>query len=239
MAEKPDASLAYELANEMMVRLQELRKRSHGVKKKEEGSKGFGSVGPQEMIAESVARVVKREMEKALAEVREEMQKVWKEVQEQKKKETPAPAAAAARSWATVLAGEGEPPKKIIPGRLAMEILVRGLTEPALARRSPQEIVQAVNKASERKGAIAARKLPSGDVIITFQDAGTRDWHAKSGGWIGAAFGETAKEAKRTFAVLVVKGDVEERFEGRDRGCVWQGIGADFGGKSEVPDPDD
>jgi hypothetical protein len=31
----------------------------------------------------------------------------------------------------------------------------------------------------------------------------TRDWHAKSWGWIGADFGETDKEAKRTFAVLV------------------------------------
>jgi len=113
-----------------------------------------------------------------------------------------------------------------------------GIDGASVGSEIPAEIVQAVNKASERKGAIAARKLPSGDVIITFQDAGTRDWHAKSGGWIGAAFGETAKEAKRTLC-SVGKGDVEERFEGRDRGCVWQGIGADFGGKSEVPDPDD
>jgi hypothetical protein len=138
-----------------------------------------------------------------LAEVRKDMQKVWKEAQAQKKKETPTPAAAAARSWAAVVAGEGELPKKIIPGRLIREVLVRGSTEPALARRSPQEIVQAVNNVSERKGAIAARKLPSGDVIITFQDAGTKEWHTKNGGWIEAAFGEMAKEAKRTFAVLV------------------------------------
>ena len=123
MAEKPNAALAFVVANEMMMRFRELRKRAHGGKKAEESSKGL-------MIAENVAKVVKREVEKALAEVREDMQKVWKEVQEQKKKETPAPAAAAARSWATVLAGEGEPPKKIIPGRLAREILVRGSTEP-------------------------------------------------------------------------------------------------------------
>jgi hypothetical protein len=75
-------------------------------------------------------------------------------------------------------------------------------------------------------GAIAARKLPSGDVIITFKDAGTRYWHAKSGGWIGAAFGETAKEAKRTFAVLV-KGmlkrdlkDVTEAVFGKELGLT-------------------
>jgi len=37
-----------------------------------------------------------------------------------------------------------------------------------LARRSPQEIVQAVNRASEKKGAVAARKLPSSDIVVTF-----------------------------------------------------------------------
>jgi hypothetical protein len=78
--------------------------------------------------------VVKREVEKAVAEVREDMEKVWKEVQEQKKTETPTPVSAAARSWGTVLAGEAEPPKKLIPGKLAREILVRRSTEPALAQ---------------------------------------------------------------------------------------------------------
>jgi hypothetical protein len=81
---------------ELMTRLQELRKSAHGGKKAEESSMEVGSVGPQEMIAKSVAKVVKREVEKSLAEVREDMPKVWKEVQEQKKKETPTPAAAAA-----------------------------------------------------------------------------------------------------------------------------------------------
>ena len=43
-----------------------------------------------------------------------------------------------------------------------------------MARRSPQEIVQAVNRASEKKEAVAARKLPSGDMVVTFQDGRTK-----------------------------------------------------------------
>jgi hypothetical protein len=60
-----------------------------------------------------------------------------------------------------------------------------------------------VNGVSGKKGAIAARKLPSGDVIVTFQDTKTKDWHTTNGGWVREAFGDTAREAKRTFAVLV------------------------------------
>jgi hypothetical protein len=56
VAEKPDAALAFEVAKEMLARFRELRKRTNGVKKTEESSKGFGSVGSQEMIAESVVR---------------------------------------------------------------------------------------------------------------------------------------------------------------------------------------
>jgi len=81
---------------------------------------------------------------------------------------TPGAAPAQARLWAVVAAGKPELPAKRIPKRLNKEILVRGSAGPALTRRSPQEIVQAVNRVSKKKGAIAARKLPSGDVIVTF-----------------------------------------------------------------------
>ena len=58
-----------------------------------------------------------------------------------------------------------------------------------------------MNGASEKKGAVAARKLPSGDVVVTFQDGRTKDWHVseENSGWIGKAFGEGAREGKRTF----------------------------------------
>jgi hypothetical protein len=47
VAEKPNASLAtFEVAKEMLARFRKLRKRTQGVKKTEESSKGFVSVGP-------------------------------------------------------------------------------------------------------------------------------------------------------------------------------------------------
>ena len=79
-----------------------------------------------------------------------------------------------------MVAGEGELLKKIIPRRLVKEILIRGSAEPALTRRLPCEIIQAVNSVSEKKGAIAACKLPSGDVILTFQNVGTKEWHTRN-----------------------------------------------------------
>jgi hypothetical protein len=43
-----------------------------------------------------------------------------------------------------------------------------------LAKRSLAEIVQAINRASSKKGAITARKLPSGDVVVTFNNPATK-----------------------------------------------------------------
>lgn len=199
-----------------MTRLRRLRRLESG-KASETGNEGIDLTRLQGIIVDAVVEGIGQgtgraaeEVRKQMQEIRKEMQEVQKEPQEarrelqdQRKKQAPAPAATVARSWAAVVAGEEELPKKIIPGRLNKEILVRGSTEPSLTRRSPQEIVQAVNGASRRKGAVAARKLPSGDVIVTFRDAEAKEWHAKNGGWIGAAFGEAAKEAKRTFVVLV------------------------------------
>ena len=49
-----------------------------------------------------------------------------------------------------------------------------------LAKRTPVEIIQAINNASTKKGAIAARKLPSGDIVVTFSDQATKEWHTKN-----------------------------------------------------------
>jgi hypothetical protein len=117
-----------------------------------------------------------------------------------------------ARSWASVTNATSTPaqitsqnlPKKVIPQRITREILVRGNgLSASLAKRSSPEIIQAINQTSARKGAIAARKLPSNDTIITFQDATTKDWHAQNTQWIRHVFGEQARESCRTFAVLL------------------------------------
>jgi hypothetical protein len=70
-----------------------------------------------------------------------------------------------------------------------------------------------------KKGAVAARKLPSGDTIGTFLGTTTRDWHSTITGWIKEAFGQQAEENKRTFAVLLkgiwkrdLQGTTEEAF---------------------------
>lgn len=147
-----------------------------------------------------------------------------------------APAAPTGRTWAAVAgttATLAQPavPKKVVPARLSREVLVKAREAPAdLAKRTPQEIVQAVNAVSAKKGAVAARRLPSGDIVVTFQDAATKDWHTvpANSGWIQRAFGEQAKESTRTFAVLVkgihrrdLQGLTEEAF-GKELGI--QGV---------------
>ena len=134
------------------------------------------------------------------------------------------------RSWAAVAGGGHTPaqpsqPTKIIPQRINREILVRGAEMPAdLAKRTPAEIIQAINQASTKKGAIAARKLPSGDTIVTFNDSNTKEWHNRNGQWIQQAFGEQAKEARRTFAVLV-KGLKKSDLQGISEEAFGAGLG--------------
>ncbi|EAQ87046.1 hypothetical protein CHGG_08299 [Chaetomium globosum CBS 148.51] len=116
-------------------------------------------------------------------------------------------------------------PTKIVPTCINKEILVRGRGMPAdLAKRTPQETIQAVNQVSVRKRAVAARRLPSGDTIVTFQSVGARDWHSTNTNWVKEAFGEQAEESKRTFAVLLkgvwkknLQGVTEEEF-GKETG---------------------
>ena len=112
-----------------------------------------------------------------------------------------------APTWATVAAAVAAPavvPTTAPPTRLGREVLIRGAgLQASLARRTPYEIVQAVNTASVTKGAIAARKLPSGDVVVTFCNDQVKQWHSTNLQWIQQAFGTQATEAKRTTAVLV------------------------------------
>lgn len=121
------------------------------------------------------------------------------------------------KSWTAVAAQETQvqttPPTKAVPSRINKEILIKGKGMPAdLADRTPQEIIQAVNQVSTKKGAIAARKLPSGDTIITFNEVASRDWHSTNSQWVKESFGLQAEESKRTFAILlkgVWKGDLQ------------------------------
>ena len=132
------------------------------------------------------------------------------------------------RSWAIVASGGlGQSlqaqPTRAIPQRANRELLVRGVDLLVdFVKRSPAEIVQAINQALTKQGAITARKLPSGDVVVTFNDPTTKNWHSNSTQWIQQAFGEQAKEASRTYVVLVkglrkadLQSTIEEAFGGQ------------------------
>ena len=141
------------------------------------------------------------------------------------------------RSWATV-ASQGSnhtqtqatAPAKIVPSRLSKEILVKGKGMPAdLARRTPQEIIQAINHASMKKGAVAARKLPSGDTVVTFQGTMTRDWHSTNNQWIKDAFGQQAEESKKKL-LLHSQPDTKSPDHSRAR-RAWAGDGVAWRGE--------
>ena len=61
---------------------------------------------------------------------------------------------------------------QIIPERRTRELRIRAENQTAdLARRSAVEVVAAVNTAIGTGDVVATRRLPSGDTILTFQDA--------------------------------------------------------------------
>ena len=71
-----------------------------------------------------------------------------------------------------------------------------------MAKRTPVQVTEAVNRAIGRGAdrAIAARRLPSGDTVITFTDDATK--YTEDTKWVEAAFGEKAELKTREFAVL-------------------------------------
>jgi len=115
------------------------------------------------------------------------------------------------KSWANVAASTSPhqssaasrwQPKAVVPARRQREVIIRapGAAE-ALTKRSPQQVVSAVNTARNCADAVAARRLPSGDVILTFKEAvGTED---NTDSWVKTAFGPTAILHRREVAVIV------------------------------------
>lgn len=97
---------------------------------------------------------------------------------------------------------ETRTPTMIIPARREREVVVRARDLPAeLARRTPQETVKAVNTQLGREEAVASRRLPSGDVVLTFSKDARQ--YKDGQGWIKSAFGDSAEIARRELQVLV------------------------------------
>lgn len=111
-------------------------------------------------------------------------------------------AAVASRASSTQTATQA----KVVPNRQDREIIVR-TKEPApeIASRTAKEIVAAVSKAAGRDGPIAARRLRSGDTVLTFPAGQSEEYNAflADKSWVTAAFGPNATVSQRTYAVLV------------------------------------
>lgn len=208
---------------ELSKRIRQMRKQIEELKESNRKSQektldNRSSLQGLQDLQRTIAEVVAKEVKKAIAEER---------------KEAAAKAKTAAPTWAAVAQGQGSAPgtsplsapTKVIPARLGREMLIKGGGMPAdLARRTPQEMVQGINAVSEKKGAVAARRLPSGDVVVTFQDTKTKEWHATRKEWIPKAFGEQAKESCRTFTVLV-KGLLKRELQGVTEEQLGQELG--------------
>jgi len=58
---------------------------------------------------------------------------------------------------------------KVVPARHRKEIIVKiGKAEGDILRRTPADTVQALGNTTKRRDAASARRLPSGDMAITF-----------------------------------------------------------------------
>ena len=121
-------------------------------------------------------------------------------------------APAGRRSWASVAASPTSgssgsaawEPRMVIPARKEREVTIKAASQrEEFTRRSPKEVVEAVNKSAGNENAVAARRLRSGDVVVTMQDKAATQ--SKDETWVQRAFGETAT-IKRYEVTLIAKG---------------------------------
>ena len=112
------------------------------------------------------------------------------------------------KTWAEVAAAGGrgssgvaEAPRIVVPERRTREVIVKAPGQGEdLARRSSVEVVEAANKAIGGSSVVAARRLPSGDTILTFE--GKAEEHTKDTAWVQATFGSSAQVRPREFTVV-------------------------------------
>ncbi|KAG5985802.1 hypothetical protein E4U52_000906 [Claviceps spartinae] len=89
-----------------------------------------------------------------------------------------------------------------VPSRVHREVVIKGTTiSDAATGRKPEEIVTAVNGAIKAPAAVAARRLRSGDTVITFKESARP--HVETDGWVKTAFGPDAVLSRRLYTVIV------------------------------------
>ena len=75
-------------------------------------------------------------------------------------------------------------------------------------RQNGRELVEDLNK-GEKRGILAARRLPSGDVLLTTESRETKERLEKDQSWLNA-FGEGAKVKRRACVVLAYRIRVDQ-----------------------------
>ena len=124
------------------------------------------------------------------------------------KEVTTAAAKEAQKTWASIAAAaapsvsrpdNGAP--RVVPRRVARQLNIRARElSPEHTNRPCKDIIDAINRHG-RGGALAANKLPSGDLRITFEESAYQ-WHATNTEWVAKVFGTEKALARRTFAIL-------------------------------------
>ena len=104
-----------------------------------------------------------------------------------------------------------EAPRIVVPERRTREVVIKapGQSED-LAQRSSTQVVEVVNRAIRGSDVIAARRLPSGDTILTFERKAEE--YTKDTAWVQATFGPSAQVKPREFTVIA-KGLLAQRLQ--------------------------
>ena len=91
---------------------------------------------------------------------------------------------------------------KVIPARHGKEIIVKvGEAGEDILRRTPADTVQALGNTTKRRDAASARRLPSGDVAITFTGS-NQWWIDNKSEWLEKVFGPATQISLQTYLVL-------------------------------------
>jgi hypothetical protein len=104
----------------------------------------------------------------------------------------------------------------VVPARRATELVIRNPgTEPLLRNRIPQEIIQAVNIATNNSDAVAVRMMLNDDVVIIFRN--DANFKIQNTAWVTKAFGDSASIFRKELAVLAKGLSVKKLRDAHDK----------------------
>ena len=104
----------------------------------------------------------------------------------------------------------------MVPARHTRELVIKTRGNNPL--KTVAEVVLKVNLALYSSKALAARRLQSGNIVVSFKN--NAEAHVQDNTWVRAAFGDQAIIAKQIYAVLIkgiLRSIIEKRIEGEIR----------------------